>query len=58
MGSRTGLDNVENKNSLTLPELELRIFGRSTCSESLYRLNYPGSYEYIVSAKYRFFLNC
>jgi hypothetical protein len=43
MDPRAGLDNVEKKEFLTLPGLELRPFGRSARSQSLYRLRYLGS---------------
>jgi hypothetical protein len=42
VGSRTGLNDVEKRKLLTLPGLELRPFGRSARSQSLYRLGYPG----------------
>jgi hypothetical protein len=41
---RAGLDDVEKKKFLTLPELKLRPLGRSARSQSLYRVTYPGSY--------------
>jgi hypothetical protein len=41
---RADLDNVEKREFLTLPGLELRPLGRPARSQSLYRLNYPGSY--------------
>jgi hypothetical protein len=37
-----GLENVEKRTLLTLPGLELRPLGRPVCSQSLYRLPYPG----------------
>jgi hypothetical protein len=40
---RAGLDDVEKRNHLTLPGLELRSLGRRARSQSLYRLRYPGS---------------
>jgi hypothetical protein len=40
---RAGLDDLENRNFLTLPGLELRPLGCSARSWSLYRLRYPGS---------------
>jgi hypothetical protein len=40
---RAGLDYVEKRKFLTLPGLQLRPFGRPSCSQSLYRLSYPGS---------------
>jgi hypothetical protein len=50
---RTGLEDVERRTFLTLPELELRLFGRPARSQSLYRLRYPGSscdlYKFIIA---------
>jgi hypothetical protein len=43
VGPRAGLGEVDKKKSLTLPGLELRPLGRPARSQSLYRLNYPGS---------------
>jgi hypothetical protein len=43
VGPRFGLDDVEKRKFLTLPELELRPLGRPASSQSLYRLLYPGS---------------
>jgi hypothetical protein len=43
VGPRAGLDDVEKRKFLTLPELELRLLGRPARSQSLYRLSYPGS---------------
>jgi hypothetical protein len=40
---RAGLDDMEKRRFLTLPELELRPLGRRTRSQLLYRLSYPGS---------------
>jgi hypothetical protein len=40
---RPGLDDVEKRNFLTLPALELRPLSRPARSQSLYRLSYPGS---------------
>jgi hypothetical protein len=37
---RAGLDDVEKRKFLTLPELELRPIGRPARSQSLYRLRY------------------
>jgi hypothetical protein len=45
VGPRDGLDDVEKKKSLTLPELELRPLGRPVRSQSLYRLHYPSSVQ-------------
>jgi hypothetical protein len=41
-GHRAGLDNVEKRKFLTLPQLELRHLGHSVRRQSLYRLSYPG----------------
>jgi hypothetical protein len=38
------LDDVESREFLTLPGLELRPLGRPARSQSLYLLCYPGSY--------------
>jgi hypothetical protein len=43
VGPRTGVDDVEKRNFLTLSGLELRPLGRPARSQSLYRLSYPGS---------------
>jgi hypothetical protein len=40
MGPRAGLDNMEKRKSLTLPELELQPLGSPVRSQSLYRLRY------------------
>jgi hypothetical protein len=40
---RTGLDDVEKRKFLTLPEIELRSLSRPACRKSLYPLRYPGS---------------
>jgi hypothetical protein len=45
---RAGLDDVEKRNFLTLPGLELRPLGRPARSQSLYRLRHPGSRFYHV----------
>jgi hypothetical protein len=42
VGPRVGLDDMEKRKFLTLTGLELRPLGRPTCSQSLYRLSYPG----------------
>jgi hypothetical protein len=42
VGPTAGLDDVEKKKFLTLPRLELRPLARPACSQSLYRLSYPG----------------
>jgi hypothetical protein len=44
MEPRTGLDDMEKIQFLTLPGLELQPLGRPTHSQSLYRLGYRGSY--------------
>jgi hypothetical protein len=41
VGPRAGLDDVEKKKFLNLPELELRPLGHPAGSQSLYRLRYP-----------------
>jgi hypothetical protein len=53
---RTGLDDVENRNFLTLPGLELRPLRCPVRRLSLYRLSYPGSHikDYV---KYTFACN-
>jgi hypothetical protein len=38
VGPRTGLDNIKNRNILTLPGLGLQPLGHSSRSQSLYRL--------------------
>jgi hypothetical protein len=45
---RASLDDVKNRKFLTLPGLELRLLGRPACSQSLYRLSYPGSLIQLV----------
>jgi hypothetical protein len=40
---RAGLDDIEKRNFLTLPELELRPFSRPARSQLVYRLLYPAS---------------
>jgi hypothetical protein len=42
LGPRAGSDDVEKRKFLTLPGLELRLLGRPTRSQSLYKLRYPG----------------
>jgi hypothetical protein len=39
-GNRTGLDDMEKRNFLILPILEVRPLGRPTRSQSLFRLRY------------------
>jgi hypothetical protein len=41
--SIVGLDDMEKRKFLTLPELELQPLGRPARSQLLYRLSYPGS---------------
>jgi hypothetical protein len=43
VGSRAGLDDMEKIKFLVPPGLELRPLGSPACSQSLYRLRYPGS---------------
>jgi hypothetical protein len=43
MGLTIGLDDVERRQFLILPGLELWPLGRPARSQSLYRLSYPGS---------------
>jgi hypothetical protein len=40
---RAGLDDVEKRKFLTLPELELQLLCRPVRKQSLYGLRYPGS---------------
>jgi hypothetical protein len=49
VGPRAGLDDVQKRKFLTLPGLELRPPDRSACSQSLYRLCYPGSHTELIS---------
>jgi hypothetical protein len=41
---RVGLDDLEKRKFLTLPELELRLLSRPARSQSLYQLRHPGSW--------------
>jgi hypothetical protein len=43
VGLRAGLEAVEKREYLTLLGLGFRPLGRPACSQSLYRLRYPGS---------------
>jgi hypothetical protein len=53
LGPRAGLD-MEKRKFLTLPGLELRHLGRPACSQSLYRLRYPGSlFTLVLDGSYR-----
>jgi hypothetical protein len=45
MDPRVGLDDVEKRKFLTLPELELRPLGRPVRSLSLYQVRYPSCYR-------------
>jgi hypothetical protein len=45
VGPRAGLDDIENWKFFSPPELELGPLGRPACSQSLYRLRYPGYYN-------------
>jgi hypothetical protein len=51
VGPRIGLDDVEKRETLPLPGLELRPLGRPARRQSLYRLSYPG---FIIAFKYKF----
>jgi hypothetical protein len=51
VGPRTDLDEVERRKLLPLPGLELRPLHRPACSQSLYRLRYPGSLSHSVTDK-------
>jgi hypothetical protein len=42
MSPRTGLDDMERRKILLVPELELRPLGRPARSQSLYRLSHRG----------------
>jgi hypothetical protein len=44
VGPKTGLDDVERRKILALPELELRPLFSPARNQSLYLLRYPGSY--------------
>jgi hypothetical protein len=43
MGPRVDLDDVENRNILRIPEIDLLTLGRQVCNQLKYRLSYPGS---------------
>jgi hypothetical protein len=49
---RAGLDDVQKRKFLTLPELELRPLCHPARSQSLYRLRYPGSCKHKVEMEY------
>jgi hypothetical protein len=42
VGPRVGVEDLEKREFLTLPGLELRPLGRPAHNQSLYRLRYPG----------------
>jgi hypothetical protein len=42
VGPRTGLDDVERRKCLPITGLKFRPLDRPACSQSLYRLRYPG----------------
>jgi hypothetical protein len=44
-GLGTGVDDLERRKILPLPELELRNLGRPALGQSVYRLRYLGSPE-------------
>jgi hypothetical protein len=44
VGPIAGLEDVEKRKFLILPELELRLLDRPARTQSLYRLRYAGSY--------------
>jgi hypothetical protein len=48
LGPLAGLDDIENREIVPLPRLELRHFGRPACSQLPYRLRYHGSCYWIV----------
>jgi hypothetical protein len=51
VGPRAGLDAMEKRKFLILLGLELQPLGHPTCSQSLYRLHYPGSGTVLVEGK-------
>jgi hypothetical protein len=53
---RAGLDDAEKRKFLTLLGLELRPLGRPAHSQSLYRLCYPGSLNFVMDTFSKFFL--
>jgi hypothetical protein len=61
VGPRAGLDNVVKRKFLTLLGIGLRPLGHPACSQSLYRLCYPGRLQSNkirhVPLKNRYFLN-
>jgi hypothetical protein len=48
---RAGLDDLERRNFLTLPGLELRHLSRPASSQSLYRLPYRGFWSSLGACK-------
>jgi hypothetical protein len=52
---RTGLDDVDMRNFLIIPGLEIRPLGRPDRSQSLCRLRYPGSWGTLYRILYRIF---
>jgi hypothetical protein len=48
VGPTAGLNDVENRQFLTLPALEFRPLGRPARSQLLYRLRYPGGFAYLM----------
>jgi hypothetical protein len=52
VGTRTGVEYVERRKILPLPELELQPLGRPSRSQSLYRLTWAGSPEVQKSNSY------
>jgi hypothetical protein len=48
MDPRAGVDDVEKRKFLALPGLELRTLCRPARSQSLYRLRYPRSCQWMV----------
>jgi hypothetical protein len=52
------MDDMEKWKFLTPPGLELRPLGRPASSQSLYRLCYPGSLEYITIYYYLYYYYC
>jgi hypothetical protein len=49
---RAGLDDVWKRRFLLLPGLELQPLGRPSCSRSLYRLRYPGSWSRCIDSHF------
>jgi hypothetical protein len=54
---KVDLYNVEKRKFLSLPGLELQPLSRPACSQSLYRLLYPGSSLKIIPFKYFTYTN-